>query len=126
MVSSTYFKVAETRTAIVTLLLYYVLAAVWLGGPWIPTWLPARLAALLQTAHASYSIHGKQGLIAIPLIHCLECVVAHRRCRKLGIGGVTRVLWLLQTLAFGIGSLKFLLWPVEDSPVQQQKKKKKQ
>ncbi|KAF0293299.1 hypothetical protein FJT64_000879 [Amphibalanus amphitrite] len=80
MVSSTYFKVAETRTAIVTLLLYYVLA----------------------------------------------CVVAHRRCRKLGIGGVTRVLWLLQTLAFGIGSLKFLLWPVEDSPVQQQKKKKKQ
>ena len=61
-------------------------------------------------------------LITIPLIHCLECVVALRRCRKLGIDGATRVLWVLQTLAFGIGSLKFLLWPVEDSPAQGKKK----
>ena len=61
-------------------------------------------------------------LIAIPLIHCLECVVALRRCRKLGISGATTVLWLLQTLAFGIGSLKFLLRPVEDSEAAKKKK----
>lgn len=104
----------QISSIVVTILLYYVLTAVWLGPAYIPDNL-GPVSRVLLSAHKNYSDNARQGIIAIPAIHTLECIVALVRCRQLGIGGATVAAWLLQTLAFGIGSLKFLLWPAEDA-----------
>jgi len=114
-VVSSYFRRVDFSSVVVTLLLYFVLASVWLNPGWVPEQYFGPVSRWIQSAHRSYSDNARQGLIAIPVIHSLECMVALRRCLKLGINSSTTVVWLLQTLLFGIGSLKYLLWPQEDT-----------
>ncbi|XP_037072847.1 transmembrane protein 254-like [Pollicipes pollicipes] len=114
-VASTYFRWVQPSSVILTALLFYVLTAVWLGPTLAPEAYLGPVARLLHAAHGHFSNNARQGLIATPVIHALECMVALHRCRRLGIRGATTAAWLLQTLLFGIGSLKFLLWPIDDS-----------
>lgn len=59
-------------------------------------------------------------ILVIAALHLLEALVAVYKCQKLRLNLMPTVGWVLQTVLFGIFSLRMLLWPQKPAPQQQQ------
>lgn len=59
-------------------------------------------------------------LLGLAALHLLEALVAVYKCQKLRLNLVPTLGWALQTVLFGIFSLKMLIWPQKPTPQHQQ------
>lgn len=64
-------------------------------------------------------------ILVIAALHLLEALVAVYKCQKLRLNLMPTVGWVLQTVLFGIFSLRMLLWPQKPAPQQQQQQQSK-